>query len=170
MKHAMLESPIGELAVVASDLGVCGILWQGERPEDCGLVSVEGSSPVLHKAIAQLREYFAGRRREFDLPLDFRGTAFQQQVWRALLTIPFGQTRSYGQMAAQIGRPQASRAVGAANGRNPIPIIVPCHRVIGASGSLTGFGGGLDIKVRLLALEGVTSPSWGEEPTLRLPL
>jgi methylated-DNA-[protein]-cysteine S-methyltransferase len=118
---------------------------------------------VLDRAVSQLREYFSGRRRQFDLPLDFQGTAFQKQVWQALLTIPFGETRSYGQVATQVGRPKASRAVGAANGRNPIPIIAPCHRVIGASGRLTGFGGGLDVKARLLRLEGIASPGWQDD-------
>jgi methylated-DNA-[protein]-cysteine S-methyltransferase len=100
-----------------------------------------------------LREYFAGERKSFDLPLDMRGTPFQKNVWEALLAIPFGETRSYGQLARQLGNPQSTRAVGAANGRNPISIIVPCHRVIGASGKLTGFAGGLDVKARLLELE-----------------
>jgi methylated-DNA-[protein]-cysteine S-methyltransferase len=101
----------------------------------------------------QFREYFEGKRRTFSLTLHFRGTAFQKRVWQALQTIPYGETRSYGQIAAQIGRASAARAVGAANGRNPISIIAPCHRVVGSDGKLTGFAGGLDIKERLLALE-----------------
>jgi methylated-DNA-[protein]-cysteine S-methyltransferase len=109
---------------------------------------------VLIEAERQLREYFAGRRQSFDLELDLTGTAFQRAVWTALLTIPFGQTRSYGDIARQVGRPSASRAVGAANGQNPVAIVAPCHRVIGSTGALTGFGGGLDVKERLLRLEG----------------
>jgi len=111
--------------------------------------------PVLIETERQLKEYFAGQRKEFALSLDLAGTAFQRKVWNALLTIPFGETRSYGQIARQIGSPGAVRAVGAANGRNPVSIIAPCHRVIGSTGQLTGFGGGLDAKARLLALEGV---------------
>jgi methylated-DNA-[protein]-cysteine S-methyltransferase len=109
---------------------------------------------VLAAAAQQLSEYFAGERRTFTLPLDAAGTPFQRQVWNALLTIPFGETRTYAQIAAQIGRARAVRAVGAANGRNPLGIVAPCHRVIGSSGALTGFAGGLDAKARLLALEG----------------
>jgi methylated-DNA-[protein]-cysteine S-methyltransferase len=108
---------------------------------------------VLLEAERQLAEYFAGTRRTFELPLDFEGTEFQRSVWAALLTIPYGETRSYGQIARQIGRPKAVRAVGAANGRNPLSIVAPCHRVIGASGELTGFAGGLETKEFLLALE-----------------
>jgi methylated-DNA-[protein]-cysteine S-methyltransferase len=111
------------------------------------------SSAVMHETIRQLQDYFAGDLKSFDVPLEIVGTDFQQRVWRALRTIPYGQTRSYSQIAAQIGAPRAVRAVGAANGRNPIPIIVPCHRVIGASGSLVGFGGGLEWKRLLLDLE-----------------
>jgi methylated-DNA-[protein]-cysteine S-methyltransferase len=111
------------------------------------------SLPVMRETLAQLRAYFAGDLRVFDVPLEVVGTDFQKRVWRALRTIPFGETRSYSQVAGQIGSPRAVRAVGAANGRNPIPIIVPCHRVIGASGSLVGFGGGLEWKRFLLGLE-----------------
>jgi len=111
------------------------------------------SNPLLGRAIDQLRRYFAGELREFDMPLDMQGTAFQKRVWDALLKIPYGETRSYGHVANTIGAPKAVRAVGAANGRNPVPIIVPCHRVIGAGGSLTGYGGGLPLKRFLLDLE-----------------
>ena len=107
-------------------------------------------------APAQLREYFAGTRRTFDLPLAPRGTAFQQRVWAALRAIPYGETCTYGELAAAIGSPSASRAVGMANHHNPIPIVIPCHRVIGANGTLTGYAGGLEIKRKLLALEGIT--------------
>ena len=114
------------------------------------------ASPLLDAAEAQLREYFAGTRRTFDLPLAPRGTAFQQRVWAALRAIPYGETRTYGELAAAIGSPSASRAVGMANHHNPIPIVIPCHRVIGANGTLTGYTGGLEIKRKLLALEGIT--------------
>lgn len=111
------------------------------------------SSALMHETIRQLQAFFTGELKSFDVPLEIVGTDFQKRVWRALQTIPYGQTRSYSQIAAQIGAPRAMRAVGAANGRNPIPIIVPCHRVIGASGSLVGFGGGLEWKRLLLDLE-----------------
>ena len=114
---------------------------------------------LLERVARQLDQYFAGRRREFDLPLDPHGTPFQRTVWSELGRIPYGQTISYGQLAQRIDRPAASRAVGAANGRNPIPIVIPCHRVIGSDGSLTGFGGGLPIKKKLLALEGTRLPT-----------
>ncbi len=113
-----------------------------------------GTHPIAIEAARQLRAYFAGELREFDLPLDLHGTDFQLRVWRELQRIPYGETRSYSQIAAAIGAPQAVRAVGAANGANPIPIVVPCHRVIGAGGKLVGYGGGLPLKQRLLALEG----------------
>lgn len=120
-------------------------LEQGEPPDD--------REPLIREALSQLRAYFAGRLTRFDLPLRLAGTDFQKQVWRALQTIPYAETRSYGQIAAQIGAPKACRAVGAANGSNRIPIVIPCHRVIGANGDLTGFGGGLPRKRMLLALE-----------------
>ena len=128
----------------------------GERqssPRSLGFVAEEPDHPVLLQAENQLHEYFAGRRREFTVPLDFAGTEFQNQVWRALLSIPFGETRTYTEIALQIGKPAAVRAVGAANGRNPISIMAPCHRVIGSNGKLTGFAGGLEAKAHLLALE-----------------
>jgi len=113
----------------------------------------QSTNPLMHETVRQLRDFFAGKLRAFHLPLDMEGTEFQKRVWCALLTIPYGETRSYTQIAAQIGAPKAVRAVGAANGRNPIPVIVPCHRVIGASGDLVGFGGGLAWKRLLLDLE-----------------
>jgi methylated-DNA-[protein]-cysteine S-methyltransferase len=155
LAFTILASPLGGLKLVASDRGLVAILW----PDDAlGRVRLEGLSeapehPVLVETRRQLGDYFAGRREQFDVPLDFRGTDFQKQVWAALLTIPFGETRSYGQVAQQIGRPSASRAVGAANGRNPISIIAPCHRVVGSAGGLTGFAGGLEAKRYLLDLE-----------------
>jgi methylated-DNA-[protein]-cysteine S-methyltransferase len=126
--------------------------------------------PVLQAARRQLDEYFAGERREFELPLAPRGTEFERHVWQALCTIPFGETRSYAEIAAAIGRPAACRAVGRANGSNPLPIVVPCHRVIGSDGSLTGFGGGLELKRFLLALEGCRAAAGATPPQLGLPL
>jgi methylated-DNA-[protein]-cysteine S-methyltransferase len=150
-----MHSPVGRLTLVASDRGLAAILWEHDRP---GRVPVEIAAeerehPILVEAERQLDEYFAGRRTRFALRLDPSGTPFQRKVWHALLTIPFGQTQSYAQLAAQIGHPRAVRAVGAANGRNPLSIVAPCHRVIGSSGRLTGFAGGLRAKAYLLALE-----------------
>ena len=155
LAHKDIGSPVGTLRLVASDKGLVAILWPNERPGRVPLgPTVEDSAhPVLTQAAAQVTDYFAGRLRAFDVPLDFRGTDFQRSVWQALLTIPFGETRSYGEIARQIGRPTASRAVGAANGRNPVSIIAPCHRVIGTNGTLTGFAGGLEAKRMLLDLE-----------------
>lgn len=149
-------SPVGALKLVGSDHGLRAIMWEHDAPTRVRLgASVEQTDhPLLCSVEAQLREYFAGERRRFELPLDFIGTAFQKKVWAALLTIPFGETRSYAQIAAQIGSPVAVRAVGAANGRNPISIVVPCHRVIGSNGSLTGFAGGIANKRYLLDHEG----------------
>ena len=155
MYYAWTGSPVGRLLLAGTDAlsliafsrGANGIAPQaGWKPSD---------APFLRKAAAQLDEYFRGARREFDLRLRPTGTAFQLAVLNALATIPYGETRSYGEIAAQIGRPKAVRAVGAANGRNPLPIVIPCHRVIGADGGLTGFGGGLETKRYLLDLEGV---------------
>ena len=150
-----LPSPVGVLKLVASDAGLTAILWENDDPRRVRLNRVieDENHPILLETERQLGEYFAGRRRSFSLPLDFKGTPFQRRVWSALLTIPYGETRSYGEIARQIGNPAAVRAVGAANGRNPVSIIAPCHRVIGATGKLTGFAGGLETKARLLALE-----------------
>ena len=157
--YKMVDSPIGRLKLVATDKGLAGILWENDRPRRVRLhiETEDNRNPVLIETERQLREYFAGQRQEFALKLDLAGTAFQRKVWNALLTIPFGETRSYGQIARQIGNPNAVRAVGAANGRNPVSIIAPCHRVIGSTGKLTGFAGGLDAKARLLAFEGAKS-------------
>ncbi|NIJ19730.1 methylated-DNA-[protein]-cysteine S-methyltransferase [Sphingomonas naasensis] len=154
-KCKTIPSPVGALTLVASDAGLRAILWEKDRPGRVKLGALEEAPdhPVLREAERQLGDYFAGKRARFDVPLDFRGTDFQKSVWAALLTIPFGETRSYGAIARQIGRPSAVRAVGAANGRNPISIIAPCHRVIGANGALTGFAGGLAAKETLLAIE-----------------
>jgi len=153
--YKWVDSPVGRLKLVATDEGLAGILWATDGPGRVRLKidAEDAGHPVLAEAERQLAEYFDGRRRTFTLKLDFAGTAFQRKVWHALLTIPFGETRSYAQIAKQIGSPAASRAVGAANGRNPISIVAPCHRVIGAGGQLTGFAGGLDAKAYLLALE-----------------
>jgi methylated-DNA-[protein]-cysteine S-methyltransferase len=152
--YRRIASPVGTLTLVASDDCLVAIAWQSEADAaPFGAVPEAAPHPVLDEAERQLRAYFAGERRDFDLPLDFRGTDFQRQVWHALLAIPFGETRSYRDIAIHLGRPNATRAVGAANGRNPIPIVAPCHRVIGANGSLTGFGGGLENKAFLLDLE-----------------
>jgi methylated-DNA-[protein]-cysteine S-methyltransferase len=151
----VIDSPVGQLKLVASERGLAAILWENDNPRRVPLGDVveSDSDPVLMETERQLLEYFSGLRREFALPLDFRGTAFQKRVWSALLTIPYGETRSYAQIAEQIGAPAAVRAVGAANGRNPLSIIAPCHRVVGSNGKLTGFAGGLEAKARLLSLE-----------------
>ncbi|MEO6186229.1 MAG: methylated-DNA--[protein]-cysteine S-methyltransferase [Steroidobacteraceae bacterium] len=150
-----VATPVGQLKIVASDLGVAAILWENDSP--CRVPfpgMVESSShPALLQTEKQLGEYFAGGRTAFELPLDFVGTEFQKKVWHALLTIPFGETRSYAQIASTLGSPRATRAVGAASGRNPISIVAPCHRVIGANGALTGFAGGLAAKRYLLDME-----------------
>lgn len=144
------ECPVGALSLVSDGVRLIGVHFSGWRPP---AHTTHAADRVLDAACRQLDAYFAGCRNTFELPLGLEGTRFQQSVWSALLDIPYGETRSYGQLAAAIGRPSAIRAVGAANGRNPIAIVVPCHRVIGANGSLTGFGGGLDRKKLLLNLE-----------------
>jgi methylated-DNA-[protein]-cysteine S-methyltransferase len=150
-----MASPVGTLTLVASDEGLSAVLWEDDRPGRVPLTIAgeDRAHPVLVDAERQLREYFSGGRTRFTLPLDVTGTPFQRQVWEALRTIPFGETRSYSEVAAQIGHPRAVRAVGAANGRNPLSIVAPCHRVIGSGGQLTGFAGGLEVKARLLAFE-----------------
>lgn len=152
------ESPIGPLGVGEEDGAITLILFAGQQPPEGYR---EGGTPLLEEAWAQLERYFAGELRQFSLPLAPAGTPFQQAVWRALEEIPYGETRSYGEIAGQVGRPKASRAVGAANHRNPIPIVIPCHRVIGAGGTLTGYGGGLDRKRLLLDLERQNRPQKG---------
>ena len=140
-----------KLRLVAGESGIRAIEFHPSGPAPG---SRNDSNPMLRALATQLQNYFAGDLRKFDLPLDFQGTDFQKRVWCELETIPYGETRSYAQIAARIGAPTAVRAVGAANGANPIPIVVPCHRVIGSSGRLTGYGGGLPLKKRLLELEG----------------
>lgn len=153
MVYTQIESPVGPLLLVADDAGLRQILFVNGRHQARPEASWKQDAAPLEKAIAQLRSYFAGEREDFDLPLAPEGTSFQQGVWRRLCDIPYGETISYGELARRIGNPQASRAVGLANGSNPIPIVIPCHRVIGSDGKLTGYGGGLPIKEKLLALE-----------------
>jgi methylated-DNA-[protein]-cysteine S-methyltransferase len=152
-------SPIGRLLLLSDGIAVTGLYMETERHpprRDADWIPDAGCEP-LRRTTLQLAEYFAGERREFDLPLAPRGTAFQRQVWDELLTIQFGQTTSYGALARRLGNPGASRAVGLANGQNPISIIIPCHRVIGADGTLTGYGGGLPRKQWLLRHEGAAA-------------
>jgi len=153
--YKTMKSPVGRLKLIASERGLAAILWENDDPKRVRLAPLveDENHPVLLKAEHQLNDYFAGKLKKFSLRFDFAGTEFQKKVWRALATIPFGETRSYGDIARQIGRPKAVRAVGAANGRNPISIIVPCHRVIGSNGKLTGFAGGLEAKAFLLKTE-----------------
>ncbi len=149
-----MDSPVGRLRLIASDEALVGIWFEHGRDAARGAAGLTSkSSKILARARAQLEQYFAGTRRDFELPLDPRGTEFQRRVWRRLSQIAYGDTTTYGALAHELGNPKGSRAVGLANGSNPIPIVIPCHRVIGADGSLTGFGGGLAIKAALLELE-----------------
>jgi methylated-DNA-[protein]-cysteine S-methyltransferase len=151
MLYSTLTTPIGELVLTADpDGAVTSLYLPNHRPDTSDWIRDDA---LLERAVRQLREYFAGERTEFDLALRPQGAPFQLQVWEALLKIPYGETASYGEIAREIGHPTAFRAVGAANGQNPIAIIVPCHRVIGSNGSLTGYGGGLPTKRALLDLE-----------------
>jgi len=155
--HAVIDSPIGPLTLIAQDGRLAGVHMEITRYEPdaraLGPAVASESDPVLDAAASQLDAYFRGELTAFDLPLSLEGTPFQRCVWAALQSIPYGETISYGELARRIGQPSASRAVGLANGRNPVAIVVPCHRVIGADGSLTGYGGGMDRKRFLLALE-----------------
>ena len=155
LSYIEMDSPVGRLKLVAHDQALVAVLWENENPKRVRLAELmeQPQHPILLATQQQLNEYFAGTRQQFNLPLDFEGTEFQQKVWQALLSIPFGETRSYKQIAEQIGNVKAVRAVGAANGKNPISIIAPCHRVVGANGKLVGFAGGLDNKDILLKLE-----------------
>lgn len=149
-----IDSPVGKLMLFATKKGLAGLFFGHRLPEvDCPPDDPE--NPHLNAAESQLGEYFAKTRSSFEISFDRRGTAFQESIWKQLSKIPFGETCSYGDIAKRIGNPKSVRAVGLANGSNPISIIVPCHRVIGANGSLTGFGGGLDIKHKLLTHEGL---------------
>lgn len=160
----LMQSPLGVLKLVASERGLAGILWENDDPKRVRFEALaeDNEHPVLRETERQLQDYFAGKLRRFSMKLDFAGTEFQKDVWAALLKIPFSETRTYAEVAEQIGRPSAVRAVGAAIGRNPISIIAPCHRVIGTNRKLTGFAGGLDAKGFLLGLErpqGAAAPS-----------
>lgn len=151
-----IDTPLGGITMAATDQGLAGVWFDQQRhwPDTTGWIAKD-DHPALMEAAAQLRDYFAGRRDHFDMKLDLsHGTAFQQSVWQQLLTIPAGATLTYGTLSAKLGNPTAVRAVGAAVGRNPISVIVPCHRVLGADGSLTGYAGGLERKTALLELEG----------------
>ena len=150
-----IKSPVGGIKLVASAKALVAVLWKQERPNRVRLATSkpDPKQSILLETERQLCEYFAGERTWFELPLEPRGSEFQRKVWRALKEIPFGKTRSYRDLAERIGLPKASRAVGAANGKNPLSIVVPCHRVIGADGTLTGYAGGLETKAALLAFE-----------------
>lgn len=157
VQYQLVPSPVGELLITASGAAVTSIHFPKGEPHEID-ASWERGGAVLDQAQQQLEEYFRGERTEFELPLEPEGTEFQKQVWVQLQRIPYGETISYGELARRLGNPNASRAVGAANGRNPISIVIPCHRVIGSNGALTGFGGGLRVKEQLLDLE---SPLFG---------
>ena len=147
------EAPFGVLTVVGSDLGIRYVMFNNDahpKPLERLHISETEIHDSVNDAVTQLEEYCDGSRRDFDLPLDLQGTEFQVAAWRALADIPYGHTASYGQQAASIGRPKAVRAIGGANGRNPVAIVLPCHRIVGADGSLTGFGGGIEVKKWLL--------------------
>ncbi len=153
-------SPLGPLTVFASDNGVHAIAFEGDRTEQAKInLSRAVNHPIINAAVEQLAMYFNGKLKIFDLPLNLSGTNFQKRVWKLLLEIPFGETRTYGDLAHALGNADASQAVGAANGKNPVAIVVPCHRVIGASGHLTGYAGGMDKKKFLLTHEGVLQPT-----------
>lgn len=150
-----IDSPVGTLTLAAGPQALHAVEFAENRHPQARQGWCPGETPLLTRAARQLGEYFEGRRQHFELPLEPRGTAFQRAAWAALAEIPYGQTRSYAEQAAAIGNPRATRAVGAANGRNPLPILLPCHRVIGANGALTGFGGGIEVKHWLLSHEGI---------------
>jgi methylated-DNA-[protein]-cysteine S-methyltransferase len=155
-----IDSPVGSLTLLASDKGLQAVLWETHRElmgDALGLAMGDTGHSVIAEVERQLGEYFAGDRTTFDVPLDLQGTDFQQRVWAQLLAIPYGETWSYGDLARSLGDPHMAQAVGAANGNNPISIIVPCHRVVGMSGALTGYAGGIDVKAKLLALESKNS-------------
>lgn len=153
MKSTYYLSPIGLIQLQGNETYITHILFTSDNVQKQDIASVPQTWELGKQAIQQLSEYFAGKRTEFTLPLHPQGTAFQVAVWNALQTIPFGETRSYGEIASTIGKPKAARAVGLANNRNPLAIVIPCHRVIGANGNLTGYAGGLDCKAFLLNLE-----------------
>ena len=152
--HKVIASPVGPLTLVANEKSLVAVLWENDNYDGKSAGSqASRKHPVLSKAAKQLKEYFAGKRKNFDLPIEFYGTDFQKRVWSALAKIPFGKTRSYGDLAKTISAPKASRAVGAATGKNPLSIVIPCHRLVGKNGTLTGFAGGLETKAQLLLIE-----------------
>jgi methylated-DNA-[protein]-cysteine S-methyltransferase len=153
IRYTVIDSPIGAMPCARDEIGITTLLLPEGRGRAEPAADWVRDDPAFDDVRSQLDEYFAGTRTEFDLPLHMIGTAWQKRVWAELLTIPCGETTSYGELAGRLGVPHAARAVGAANGQNPVPIIVPCHRVIGANGSLTGYGGGLDAKRWLLGHE-----------------
>jgi len=155
LSYKFVNFPVGVLKLVASEKGLVAILWENDNPRRVRLGDLveEQLHPLLMRTENELKEYFEGKRHTFSIPLDMRGTRFQKEVWEVLLGIPFGETCTYGDIARRLGNPAASRAVGGANRRNPISILVPCHRVVGAAGNLTGFAGGLETKTYLLKLE-----------------
>ena len=159
-----VDSPLGPVLLARTAKGLAGVWFEGQKHHPDPLdAPVLPNDPLLNRAAAQLRRYFAGESTAFDLPLDLLGTPFQQSVWRALLAIPAGSTRSYGAIATHVASATAVRAVGGAVGRNPVSVIVPCHRVVGADGSLTGYAGGVDRKLALLALEGARANTCSEQ-------
>jgi methylated-DNA-[protein]-cysteine S-methyltransferase len=162
--YKQIESAVGKLKLVASPNALVAVLWEEEPPDRVKLepMKVAPQQPILVETERQLSQYFLGIRTAFDLPIEPNGSNFQEKVWRALREIPFGETRSYLDLANAVGSPKACRAVGAANGKNPLAIVVPCHRVVGASGALTGFAGGLEAKAKLLALEARACAQAGE--------
>ncbi len=161
-----VDTPIGRILVAATTAGVCRVCFPSERPENWYLwfdryfstLPLQQRHPVVDRAVSEIEEYFARHRQSFDLPLDLRGTEFQLRVWTELIKVPFGATTSYGELARRVGKPGGARAIGNALGRNPVPIIIPCHRVIGHDQALVGFGGGLSVKEQLLELEQARIP------------
>ncbi|MEV7521985.1 methylated-DNA--[protein]-cysteine S-methyltransferase [Streptomyces sp. NPDC091371] len=168
-QHAVVDSPYGPLTLVAADGVLCGLYMTGQRhrpAEESFGERVAATEEPFPEVVRQLAAYFAGELTVFDLPLRLEGTDFQRSVWDQLVRIPYGETWSYGELAANLGKPNASRAVGLANGKNPVGIIVPCHRVIGASGGMTGYGGGVERKVRLLEFEAAGSAAGVAQTTI----
>lgn len=170
MNYCYVSTPLGDVLLMATEKALTGLHFVGEKyyPGIDDSWVQDARKPVLREAASQLKRYFAKKLSRFNVPLDAEGTQFQRDVWRELVKVPYGETRSYGQIAARLGAPKAMRAVGAANGRNPISIIVPCHRVIGADGSLTGYAGGMERKTALLQLEGALRPDLLGQPQSRV--
>lgn len=153
--YRKMKTPVGELTLIANEKALVALLWENDKPGRVKILAQKAAPqhPILKETEKQLREYFSGKRDRFEIPYEFYGTAFQKMVWQCLSKIPYGKRKTYSEIAKEIHAPKASRAVGAANGKNPLSIIIPCHRVVGANGSLTGFAGGLKAKEFLLQLE-----------------